>query len=284
MKLSTFEVQACSDSLLCDDVTGIWRARQSTPVSYPAHGNAACFRLEDGSFWFNHRNRCIAEAVGQWPPPGFILDVGGGNGYVAGGLIEAGHETVVLEPGDEGARNARTFRNIPHVICATLQDAALKPASVPAIGLFDVLEHVDDDRGFVAEMRRILQPGGLVYVTVPAQQRLWAMDDVEAGHFRRYSTRQLASRFEAAGFDVLYVTYFFELLVAPVFLLRTLPGHLGLRGRRKVVSHYEAEHAARVGWLSRMMRRLLERELRVIASRRTLASGTSCLLVARKTP
>ncbi len=278
---STFEVRACSDSLLRDDAAGIWKARQSASVSYPEDGNAACFRLEEGSFWFNHRNRCIAEAVGQFPPPGFILDVGGGNGYVAGGLIQAGHETVVLEPGDEGARNART-RNIPHVICATLQDAAFKPASVPAIGLFDVIEHVDDDKGFVAETRRILMPGGLVYVTVPALQWLWAIDDVESGHFRRYSTRELASRFEAEGFEVLYVTYFFELLVAPVYLLRTLPGRLGLRGRRKASIHYEAEHAARVGWLSRMMGRLLEREIRMIASRRALATGTSCLLVARK--
>jgi SAM-dependent methyltransferase len=278
---STFEVRACSDSLLRDDVAGIWKARQSASVSYPENGHAACFQLEDGSFWFNHRNRCIAEAVGQWSPSGFILDVGGGNGYVAGGLIQAGHEAVVLEPGDEGARNARTLRKIPHVICATLADAAFKPASVPAIGLFDVLEHVDDDEGFVAEMRRILRPDGLVYVTVPAHQWLWTIEDVEAGHFRRYSTHQLASRFEAAGFEVLYVTYFFELLVVPVYLLRTLPGRLGLRGPRKA-SHYEVEHAARVGWLSRTMRRLLERELGVIASRRALATGTSCLLVARK--
>ena len=277
----TFEARACSDSLLCDDAAGIWKARQSASVSYPDDGNAACFRIEDDSFWFNHRNRCIVEAVGQWPPSGFILDIGGGNGYVAGGLIQAGHETVVLEPGDEGARNARTFRNIPHVICSTLQDAAFKPASLPAIGLFDVLEHVEDDEGFVAEMRRILLAGGHVYVTVPAQQWLWAIDDVESGHFRRYSTRRLASLFEAAGFDVLYVTYFFELLVAPVYLLRTLPGQLGFRGRRDA-SHYEAVHAARVGWLSRTMRRLLKRELRVIASRQTLATGTSCLLVARK--
>jgi SAM-dependent methyltransferase len=278
---STFEARACSDSLLHDDVDRIWKARQSGSVSYPDDGNAGCFRIEDGSFWFRHRNRCIAEVVGQFPPPGFILDVGGGNGYVASGLIEAGYETVVLEPGDEGARNARTLRKIPHVICATLADAAFKPASVPAIGLFDVLEHVDDDEGFIAEMRRILLPGGHVYVTVPAHQSLWGIDDVEAGHFRRYNTRLLASRFEAAGFDVLYATYFFELLVAPVYLLRTLPARLGLRGRRKA-SDYEAEHAARVGWLSRLMRRLLERELGVIASGRALATGTSCLLVARK--
>src|SRR5215510_12694626 len=198
---STFEAQALSERLALDE-TGIWRAPHSAPVSFPVDDYAACFRVEDGSFWFGHRNRCITEAVRQWQPPGFILDVGGGNGYVARGLIEAGYETVLLEPGDEGARTARTLRHIPHVICATLQGAGLKADSVPAVGLFDVLEHVDDDQGFVAELRRILRPGGLVYLTVPAHQWLWSITDVEAGHFRRYSTRQLRLLFVEGGFDV----------------------------------------------------------------------------------
>jgi SAM-dependent methyltransferase len=277
---STFEAQRLSESLACD-AFGIWRASRSAPLSYPDDGNAACFRVEDGSFWFSHRNRCITEAVRQWQPPGFILDVGGGNGYVARGLIEAGYETVLLEPGDEGARNARSFRQIPHVICATLDGASFKPASIPAVGLFDVLEHIEDDERFIQTVIQVLRPAGRIYLTVPAHQWLWSITDVEAGHFRRYSTRQLSSRFTAAGFDVLYATYFFEALVAPFYLLRTLPFQLGFRGRRDV-SRYEAEHAAGGGFRSRALLRLLEREPRAIAAQRTLATGTSCLLVAQK--
>ena len=277
---STFEARALSERLALDE-TGIWRAPHSAPVSFPVDDYAACFRVEDGSFWFGHRNRCITEAVRQWQPPGFILDVGGGNGYVAGGLIEAGHETVLLEPGAEGARNARAFRLIPHVICATFDGAGLKPASVPAVGLFDVLEHIEDDERFIEKLKRVLRPGGLVYLTVPAHQWLWSITDIDAGHFRRYSTRQLTSRFTAAGFDVLYVTYFFETLVVPFYLLRTLPFQLGFRGRREV-SRYEAEHAAGGKLPSRALQRFFERELRTIAAHRTLPTGTSCLLVAQK--
>ena len=42
---------------------GIWFARRQAPVSYPEHGNAACLQIEDRSFWFRHRNRCIASVV-----------------------------------------------------------------------------------------------------------------------------------------------------------------------------------------------------------------------------
>jgi SAM-dependent methyltransferase len=273
-----FEADGCSDSLSRDNETGIWRARQSSPVSYPNDGNASCFRVEDGSFWFRHRNQCIATAVRRWTPSGFILDVGGGNGYVAGGLIEAGHATVLLEPGDEGARNARVVRQIPDVICATLHEAAFKAGTVPAVGLFDVLEHIEDDAGFIGELRRLLAPGGFVYVTVPSHEWLWSTADVDAGHFRRYTCASLVSRFAAAGFDVLFSTYFFEALVLPLFLLRTVPYRLGFRGHLAD----EAEHATGRGWLSAVLQSMLAREVVAIGNRRSLATGTSCLLVARK--
>jgi SAM-dependent methyltransferase len=250
-------------------------------VSYPADGNAVCFQLEDESFWFKHRNRCILEAVRQFGPAGRIVDVGGGNGFVARALIDAGYKTTVLEPGEEGAENARRFRKIPDVICGTLDGAGLAPESVPAAGLFDVLEHIEDDGAFLATLRAVLVPGGVVYLTVPALQWLWSITDVEAGHFRRYSTSDLRRTFERAGFEVLYVTYFFEILLVPFFLLRTLPYKLGL-GKPRDASDYHGEHTAGGGMISAILARLLARETGAIAERRTMWTGTSCLVVARK--
>src|SRR5262245_51727299 len=137
-------VATLSETLRLDPDTGIWHAGSVEAVSYPAGHNAECFRLEDDSFWFGHRNRCITTAVHRFPPDGFILDVGGGNGYVARGLIDAGYETVLLEPGAEGARNAKQKRQLPTVINATFDNAALRAGSIPNVGLFDVLEHIED--------------------------------------------------------------------------------------------------------------------------------------------
>src|SRR5918995_3995610 len=87
---------------------GIWRSHSSTAINYPDEANAFCFAVEDGSFWFQHRNNVIVDTFRRFPPGGFVADIGAGNGYVSRGLHEAGFDTLVLEPGPAGIRNARS--------------------------------------------------------------------------------------------------------------------------------------------------------------------------------
>ena len=114
------------------------RGQKQEPVSYPAHGNAACLAVEDRSFWFRHRNRVIVEFVGSFHRRGMFLDVGGGNGYVAKALISAGIHCVLIEPGVDGALAARA-RAVEPVICARLEDVNLPSGCAASVGLFDVL-------------------------------------------------------------------------------------------------------------------------------------------------
>src|SRR6266567_1791580 len=86
---------------------GIWSARNVSKVSYPDEGNTSCLAVEDTSFWFRHRNNCILEVMKNLPPATPFFDVGGGNGYVAKALQDAGLEVVLVEPGSTGALNAR---------------------------------------------------------------------------------------------------------------------------------------------------------------------------------
>lgn len=61
---------------------GIWYSEDTREVSYTTDGHAACFAIEDDSFWFRHRNDCILSVVERFPPEGEgpIFDIGGGNG------------------------------------------------------------------------------------------------------------------------------------------------------------------------------------------------------------
>jgi SAM-dependent methyltransferase len=275
------EIRTLNHALTFEEESGIWTARQRREVSYPDDGNDACFALEDSSFWFRHRNRCIVAAVRRYPPPGPILDVGGGNGYVTRGLLDAGFESVLLEPGRVGALNARTKRGVHDVLCATLEDCAFEAGTLPAIGLFDVLEHIEDDGAFMNLLQQILEPRGLLYITVPAHRCLWSASDVDARHYRRYNTRQLISKL-SPGFDVLYSTYLFQTLALPCYLKRTLPFRLGWQ-RRRAMADYASEHSVgERGGLHGLLNVLLGRELKAIESGRSLKLGTSCLLVARK--
>ena len=128
-----------------------------TRPTYPDAGNAFCFQVEDGSFWFHHRNACILGAVRRFPPAGPVFDIGGGNGFVARGLVQQGFPAVVVEPGPEGARNARS-RGLDPVVCAALDDAGFRPGALPAAGLFDVLEHLDDDVDVLRRLGVLVAP------------------------------------------------------------------------------------------------------------------------------
>ena len=255
---------------------GVWYARDREPVSYLEDGNQMCFELEEDSFWFKHRGACLAAVVRRFPPVGAIYDIGGGNGFVARTLLDAGFDAVLVEPGETGARNAAR-RGIGTVICATLATAKFAPDSLPAAGIFDVLEHVENAPDFLGEIHRCLAPEGRLYITVPAFPWLWSDDDVAAGHYRRYTLATLSSAVEAAGFAPLYRTCLFSPLPLPLLLLRCLPSLFGRRALPRKT--YGSLHRQRANWLTD---RIWAAELRRIESGRTIPFGSSCLLVAEK--
>jgi SAM-dependent methyltransferase len=260
---------------------GLWCGTQHASVSYPDEGHAACLGLEEQSFWFRHRNDCILEVLGRFPPAGTVLDVGGGNGFVTLALQRAGHAAMLLEPGLDGARNARD-RGLAPVLWTTLQEAQFRDHCIPAAGLFDVLEHVEDDSSFLRELHRVLTPGGRLYLTVPAFAALWSQDDVTAGHHRRYSAQQLREVLEAASFEVEFCSHFFSFLPVPLWLTRTLPSALGLRSHTDVVDveRSERDHRPPNGWVRRALSAVCTAE-RVYLRRGGLPWGTSLLCVAR---
>ena len=263
------------------DEAGIWVSDRTGAVSYPADGHAACFQVEEQSFWFQHRNAVLVSVMRRLPPPtGLVFDVGGGNGFVARALQNAGWVTTLVEPGRVGAANARSASGVANVVCARLEDVGFRSGSLPAIGLFDVVEHVEDDKRMLADVRDLLMPEGRVFVTVPAYSWLWSTEDDDAGHFRRYTASTLAAAFAAAGLAVEYITYFFSMLPLPILLLRSLPSKLGLR-RRVTSERTLQEHGGR-GSQSWLMRTLLGREQKVLAAGGRLRFGSSIVAVARR--
>ena len=198
------------------------RAKTSpSTVSYPAEGNEVCYAVEEKSFWFRHRNDCILALLRRFPPGGELLDVGGGNGFVALHLQANDFPVALLEPGS-GAERARE-RGVRNVIQSDLEHAELDEGSVPAVGLFDVVEHIQDDRVFLEDLHRLLLPHGRLYLTVPAFGWLWSREDEDAGHFRRYSGNKLRSLLGGAGFQLDYLTALFFWLPPAIGLFRTLP-------------------------------------------------------------
>ena len=261
---------------------GIWYGAEQEKISYPSDGNESCFAVEESSFWFGHRNACIAAAVRNHPPRdhGPIFDIGGGNGFVSLGLIRAGFEAVLVEPGPRGASNGK-FRGIQTVVCGTTESAGFRASSLEAAGLFDVIEHIHDDLRFLTSIRALMKPGGHLYATVPAYSMLWSIEDDLAGHFRRYTLGSIGSLLERAGFLIDYSTYIFRPLPIPILMLRALPYRLGLGKSAGNTRDPSNDHRPPPGRVAAIMNSMLRQEIRNIERNSRMSFGGSCLLVAR---
>jgi hypothetical protein len=263
---------------------GLWCCRSLSPISYPEWGNEACFLVEDSSFWFGHRNVCILEAVTQFPPLGPLFDIGGGNGFVAKSLQDAGFEVVLVEPGAVGTVNAMR-RGVQNVVQATLEDAGFLPDSFPAIGLFDVVEHMKDDHTFMEKIRFHLHARGRVYLTVPAYQALWSHEDKVAGHYRRYSRKAILELLVKAGFAVEFLTGFFQFLPPVILALRVIPFRLGLAispEANELSKTMKWQHVINSRWICGPLNWMQQRETARIRDRRQARFGASWLVVASK--
>lgn len=258
---------------------GFLQARNASEVSYPEDGHDVCHAVESTSFWFAHRNRALAAVITAFAPPAGLpfLDVGGGNGFVATMIQGLGHRVVMIEPGEAGARFARD-RGLEEIVQSSIVDLEVAPASIGAMGLFDVLEHIEDDVAALRRLREMLVDDGRIYLTVPAHRALWSSIDEQAGHFRRYTRKQLVRVLEEAGLEVDFASYYFRPLLAPMFLLRCLPERLGLRKGESRSDRVSREHERD----NPLMTRALDAEVRRFAAGRPVSVGASCVAVARK--
>ena len=259
---------------------GVWRSEAVDRISYPSEGNEVCFQLEDSSFWFQHRNRVIQSLVSRFSPKEVFFDVGGGNGCVTKCLQEHGIPAVLVEPGENGIWNAKR-RKVEHVVQSMWTPDLVYSGSAAAVGLFDVVEHIEDDEQFLRGVYTTLATNGLVFITVPAFNCLWSNEDVHAGHFRRYRLPDLQTLMINVGFCIEYSSYFFGVLPLPIFLQRCIPTHIGWR-KASIPQTTQREHSNAPGFTGRFLNQLLHREHVRIARLQRMWTGSSCVLVGRK--
>src|SRR5215813_4322404 len=74
------------------------------------------------------------------------------------------------------------------------------PATLGAIHAYDLLEHLTDDAAAVAELARVLAPGGRLVLSTPLHADRWHAFDRIVGHARRYEPEALVALLEAQGF------------------------------------------------------------------------------------
>ena len=192
--------------------------------------DAAAYRqfveLEASHFWFVGRRAIFFELIERVVGPRRdlrILDVGCGAGGMLAPLSRYG-DVAGIEPSEEMVAFCRE-RGFESVAVGVAEDLPADDGTVDLVTLFDTIEHVPDDVRVLGECHRALAAGGLVFISVPAYQFLYANNDRIASHYRRYTARELRRKIRAAGLEPVRMTYFNTLLfpiILPAVLLKKI--------------------------------------------------------------
>lgn len=193
-------------------------------ADYPDGGFDVTDQNAATSFWVQSRNRLFKRMVLEnLRPAGTtrLLEIGCGTGDFIAQLV--GNDKLKITGSEiylKGLSYAK--KNQPKVEFIQFDVTQGKIGKeFDLILAFDVIEHIENDRSAILNIREMLPQHGTFIVSVPQHMFLWSKLDEIVKHKRRYSRRDLVSRMEEAGFKVTYATSFLFTLF-PLMLISRL--------------------------------------------------------------
>jgi SAM-dependent methyltransferase len=238
---------------------------------------------EGRHFWFRGFRAFVTPLLRQAaarPPAGAgarWLDCGCGTGANLA-LLDRFGRAYGFDLSDVGLRIGRDAGRT-RLARASVTAAPFPDGAFDVVTSFDVIYSLEDrdERAALAEMARLLKPGGFAVINVAAMEALRGDHSVLSHEVRRYSRRDLQARLAAAGFTVVRMTYTNVTLFAPMLLARTLQRWRGLKSEPDARQEIAVPPAPINGLLSALL--LLESVwLRWFDA----PAGSSLLCLARK--
>ncbi len=242
------------------------------------------YRFEDTYWWFVARRHLITSLLdGCYARSGqlAILDIGCGTGAMLDELQPFGTVT-----GADFAPEALAFchkrgQGNGHRYDLARADVRCLPFadnSFDVVTAMDIIEHIDDDKAAAGEIRRVLKPGGRLFVTVPAFQSLWSEHDEALHHYRRYTAPHLKDVFQRVGLIVPKLSYTVTSLFPPIWAYRQIAKRLP---KKQAEGEKKADLVEFSPGVNSFLRALSQLETQIV-KRANLPFGVSVVCVAQK--
>jgi SAM-dependent methyltransferase len=201
--------------------------------------------LERTHWWFRGRRTVYLGVLrhhlaGERPER--ALDLGTGLGGFLPGLSELCDQVFPSDTSHESLVHVAE-RGYPNGVASSGYALPYRDEAFDLVCLLDCVEHIEDDLAAMKEVRRVLRPGGLAFLSVPAYQFLYANNDRVVHHHRRYSRRRMRELLEGAGLEVERNTH------TNVFLFPAiLPAVLGIKALERLQSHDVDPRHTNLSW------------------------------------
>jgi 2-polyprenyl-3-methyl-5-hydroxy-6-metoxy-1,4-benzoquinol methylase len=163
----------------------IWRCNRCglifpNPMPIPVNGLEQHYGVEPGNYFEHHDvgqkdlagSNLVAVAESLLGRKGKLLDIGAGRGEVLGAAKSAGWEAIGIELSPAFADYAKQHSGV-EILRKPLEDCQFAAGSIDVVILAAVLEHLYEPSAVVAEIARILRPGGALFLDVPNEAGLY---------------------------------------------------------------------------------------------------------------
>jgi len=178
--------------------------------------------LEASYWWHVAKRELIVELLKRYaPPPARLVEGGTGAGCNLAALRELGYDVTGFDVSPDAVNRCQQLGL--HVVQHDINEPwPIDEQSQDVVILLDVIEHCADVSAAWRNAKRVLRPGGLLIVNVPAIPWLFGPWDQALGHYRRYTARSLRREAVEAGVREIWQSYWNAFSLPPAIVVRTV--------------------------------------------------------------
>lgn len=193
------------------------------------------FKIEKEHWLMRARRMIVRDNLDAYLGKGQIgarlLDFGCGSGIFVEELAATGFDAHGVDISAEAVRFGE-LQGIKNLGVIDSHKIGFPDKTFDVVLSLDVLEHLEDTSWALQEIERVLKPGGIFVVMVPAYMFLWGVQDEVAHHYRRYTKGMLLREVKkSTKLSVLRSSYFNTFLFPAIALLRIMSRIFNIKSR-----------------------------------------------------